>query len=1077
MSFKRYRITLLLIALVTLLVASLVQFTGNLQSGTSGANTRHNPLALIASSKSEALREAPEAATGEGANITARSTSAWHQLTYPAGYLPAQVMPQALAWRNLHNPEVQPAGLSGMPANKITNPNSPIPLVPGQWTSLGPQPIVGGAASDAGRVTAITVDPTNAAIVYAGMADGGVWKTTNCCDANTTFTDLTSNPTIATAAVGSITIDPNDHNTIYVGTGEANNGGDNLSSRGVLKSTDAGATWSNLGLSTFDPVGNTTVNPLAIGSFVVDPRNSSKLVVGATGTHNGNTGGLYTSDDAGNTWTGPCALPGAVNSHDVSDVTLDTTANPTAVYVAVGTVFGSTENGIYKGTLSGAGCPTLTLVSSGAPWPTPSSIGRIALGISPSNPNVLYAMVANPIPPGTTLGVFKTTDGGTTWTEPATDASFVDCHGTPIHSNQDWYDLYLTVSPTDPNTFYVGKVDVYKSTDGGATITDLTNVYAAGCLVTGVHPDEHALKFLANNNSFIFGNDGGIWSSADAGVSFTDLNSNFNTLQFYAGDITPNFASDTAPHALGGMQDNGGALYRGELPNPQQWTSTGFGDGFFAAIEPNQKQLAYEDAQHGALYCSTDGGVTLTACAAGWTADSPDFTTPFILDHNHCGTTCQHLILGTFRAWETIDGGTTWNPISGNLVSGTPGPFVGISALAFAPSSGSTLYTGSSDGAVFYSGNVGTGGAATFVNLTGGNAVLPNRPINDVAVDPTTPLVGYAAISGFNQYTPATPGHVYQVVCSAGCATNTWADKSGNLPNVPATAIIVNPINPFQVFIGTEIGFFYTNNIFTASPVWNSFQTGMPVTNIGRLVIDNGNTAMVAFTHGRSAYGIPLPGFPGATPTPSGPTPTPTDTPVAPTPQPTVCANPFVDITSNIFFHAINYLYCNHAVNGTDATHYSPAGTSTRGQFAKVVVLGFGTPAYTPPGQQDFTDVPPGYFAYAFIESGFHAGILNGYDAATCQANNQTPPCYLPNRPITRGQLTKLVVNAANYPAFTPTTPTFSDVLPNNVFYTSIETAHHKGIINGYNDNTFRPNNNIRRDEMAQIVYKGVTTP
>ena len=186
-----------------------------------------------------------------------------------------------------------------------------------------------------------------------------------------------------------------------------------------------------------------------------------------------------------------------------------------------------------------------------------------------------------------------------------------------------------------------------------------------------------------------------------------------------------------------------------------------------------------------------------------------------------------------------------------------------------------------------------------------------------------------------------------------------------------------------------------------------------------------------------------------------------------------------MDITSNVFYTAIHYLNCRGVVNGVDATHYGPAGTSTRGQFAKVVVLGFGLQFYTPSGVSDFSDVPPSYFAYVFIESGFHAGILSGFDQASCQAAGQPYPCYLPNRPITRAQLTKLVVNAAHYPFYTPNggQPSFSDVPASNVFFVSIETAHSKGVINGYPDGTFRPNNNIRRDEMAQIVYKGVTTP
>src|SRR5262249_15215919 len=104
-----------------------------------------------------------------------------------------------------------------------------------------------------------------------------------------------------------------------------------------------------------------------------------------------------------------------------------------------------------------------------------------------------------------------------------------------------------------------------------------------------------------------------------------------------------------------------------------------------------------------------------------------------------------------------------------------------------------------------------------------------------------------------------------------------------------------------------------------------------------------------------------------------------------------------------------------------------------------------------------------------------HAGILSGFDAATCTAHGLTMPCYLPNLAITRGQLTKLVVSAGNYALYTPSAgPDFTDVPVTNVFYVSIETAFHNSVINGFPDHTFRPNNNIRRDEMAQIVYEGI---
>ncbi|PZS01137.1 MAG: hypothetical protein DLM69_05335, partial [Candidatus Chloroheliales bacterium] len=202
--------------------------------------------------------------------------------------------------------------------------------------------------------------------------------------------------------------------------------------------------------------------------------------------------------------------------------------------------------------------------------------------------------------------------------------------------------------------------------------------------------------------------------------------------------------------------------------------------------------------------------------------------------------------------------------------------------------------------------------------------------------------------------------------------------------------------------------------------------------------------------------------------------PTPTNTPTR-TPIPTITQIPngFVDISGNVFANAIGDLYTRGAVSGVDSSHFNPSGTSTRAQFAKVVVIAFSIYDYTPPSP-DFTDVQPGYFAYSYIEAGYAFGILNGFDEATCNAAGATFPCYLPNRPITRAQLTKLVVNADGYDLITPPTPTFSDVGPNNIFYSFVETAHTHGVINGYPDGTFRPNNNIRRDEMCQIVYKGV---
>lgn len=250
----------------------------------------------------------------------------------------------------------------------------------------------------------------------------------------------------------------------------------------------------------------------------------------------------------------------------------------------------------------------------------------------------------------------------------------------------------------------------------------------------------------------------------------------------------------------------------------------------------------------------------------------------------------------------------------------------------------------------------------------------------------------------------------------------------------------------------------------------NGLWTQVTAPNIGQLNSIDMLSSSKGFGAGAGNFGELL--LYGSTQCPEAcATPTP-----AVTATPTDCADPFTDLNGNIFRPAIRYLYCRGVVNGTGQNTFGPAGTSTRAQFAKVVVLGFGIASYTP-ATPSFTDVPSSYYAYAFIEAGYQVGILSGYDAQTCLAIGAAFPCYGPNRPITRAQLTKLVVNAAGYTPYTPATQTFIDVQPNNIFYVSIETAHNKGVINGYADNTFRPNLSIRRDEMCQIVYKGVTTP
>ncbi len=282
-------------------------------------------------------------------------------------------------------------------------------------------------------------------------------------------------------------------------------------------------------------------------------------------------------------------------------------------------------------------------------------------------------------------------------------------------------------------------------------------------------------------------------------------------------------------------------------------------------------------------------GATWSSWRGSWTGDTQSFVLPVHLFHggiaggDDCpaaGTTsgCGHLLAGTTRVWETVLGAgssfaasqwyVTNNPITANLTKGTLGNRSYINQVKYSPKYQSVAIAGTNDGNVQIGFNLGTGvqAQATWVDVTGGNAVLPNRPIQGIALDPSSPApgtpTGYAAVGGFNNNTPSTPGHVFRVVCtmtSTPCDGFTWTDKTGNLPDIPVDSIIVNPNFPSQVFAGSDFGLYYTDDITANPPVWNRFNNGLPNVMIWDMSVDRGSTTLALWTRSRGAYAWPLP--------------------------------------------------------------------------------------------------------------------------------------------------------------------------------------------------------------------------
>ncbi|MCI0397786.1 MAG: hypothetical protein L0332_10885 [Chloroflexi bacterium] len=790
----------------------------------------------------------------------------------------------------------------GIPAGEVVYDNSegssPLNLDPTQFTSLGPMPLQSDGCIScfnyghvAGRTNVAVSDPISPNIAYIGSDGGGVWKSENCCDENTTWTAVTDDPLLSTIAIGDIVLDPNDHNTIYAGTGDLRYGSFSFGAAGVLKSVDAGATWTVLGLSVFAPPYPVPPGGFpqyqAIGKVQVDPNDSDNVIVGAKT-------GVYFSYDGGANWSGPCLTNSHVTQRqDITGLLVSDAGANTDLYAAVGTRgFGTPvqpdlsntgANAVYKTTVPASGCPaSWTLLNTGWPAgtgdgnPANDLVGRIDLAMAPSDNDVIYAQVANNTNPGATIGVWQTTNGGTSWTQRATPADFSGCGG---GMGQTWYNAGVVVDPNDPNVVFLSQIDVYRSVNGADTFINLTDGYCGG---EDVHVDQHARAYIAGDSSrLLVGSDGGIYvtDNADdpnpAAVAFTQMNDTLPTIEWYAGDITANFAYSAQPGINAGAQDNGSAVYvwsSGD-PGPAMWQVRKGGDGMYARIEPVLAQRWYQESQNGNLAVTVAGPYSSQVSATGgWVSDSRlSFVFPYEIYKYDCPPTgCAHLIAGSYRVWETIVGGTpgtTWYINSPDLTKNTLADRSFINQLAFAVSDETVAIAGTNDGNVQYGFDLGQGvlNTATWVNVTGSNAVLPNRPILDVATDPANPLIGYAAVGGFDQNTPATPGHVFRVTCTADCGSFTWLDKSGNLPNIPVDSIIANPNFPQQVFAGTDWGLYYTDDITAGTPTWNRFQAGLPNVMIWDMSIDAGFTTLALFTRSRGAYVWPLPNAPVVT--------------------------------------------------------------------------------------------------------------------------------------------------------------------------------------------------------------------
>jgi len=696
---------------------------------------------------------------------------------------------------------------------------------------LGPVPLASDASGNgtqdyrqvAGRATAIAIDPADPSgnTVYIGGAQGGIWKSTNAANPDpnrVTWSAIADDQ--ATVSVGSIAIQPGNRDpgksVILAATGEANDSADSYFGLGILRSTDAGTTWTLIGSANngnllFKGLGGTrmafSTSPNQMNTVVSAMATSSEGVVDGAVTA-GTTRGLYTSQDAGQSWTYdlPRDPGGTIDATSATSVVYNASASKFFAAIRFHGFYSSSDgvnwtrliNQPGGGALSLTACPPQSTSNNHG---CPISRGEISVvdGRLEMYAWYIYLDANGNAKDG---GIWQSADGGASWRS-ISDSGITNCGDSfGCGVEQGDYNLELQAVPygTGATDLYAGAVNIYKCTISSLNPTctsspfiNLTHVY--GCAPISapahVHPDQQALAYAipaAGNELLYFANDGGIYRALDgitglnsgscAGSNaFDDLNQNLGSMtQFVSLSLHPNDPNTL----LGGTQGNGSPVTNKATTNPSWW-SVLCGDGGYNAIDPSVGTNFYAsnpDVPPGGLgiqLCSNGvnchtGDFDFVVSSSALAGDDGGFYFPFILDPGSSGT----MLVGTCRIWRGPRGGGSYTVLSPNFDTLGSGGCLGneVNQVRAIAAAGMPDNYGSS---IIYATTSGMGPI--------------NGPINSPA-----------------------GGHVWKTT-NAGAD---WTDFSGNLPDSPANAVVVYP--PMQqVFVATDIGVFASP---TSSPNW-----------------------------------------------------------------------------------------------------------------------------------------------------------------------------------------------------------------------------------------------------------------
>jgi len=689
-----------------------------------------------------------------------------------------------------------------------------------KWRSIGP-------SLTSGRISDIAVNPNNPFEYYIAASAGGVWKTTNSgVEFKPVFDDQGS------YSIGCITIDSNNTNVIWVGTGENNNQRSVSYGDGVYKSLDGGKSWKNMGLKTSEH----------IGRIIVHPENSDVVYVAAIGPlwSKGGERGLYKTTDGGKTWNAILT----VDEHTgVNDVQMDP-RNPDVLYASTlqrrrhvfTYVGGGPGSGMHKSTDGGN---TWEKINTGLPK---TELGRIGLAISPANPEIIYAIVEAADGEG---GFFASTNRGASWEKRGG------------HKTSGNYYQEIIADPIEPNTIYSMDTWMAVSHNGGKSFEKVGEVFK--------HVDNHCMWIdPINNKHWLVGCDGGMYETFDAAKTW-DFKENIPVTQFYKVAVDNDFPFY---NVYGGTQDNfsiGGpsrVLTNHGITN-FDWFITNGGDGFESQIDPENPDIVYAQSQNGFLvrYDKKSGEIVGIQPSERENENAYRFNwdSPLMVSRHASG----RLYFAGNKVFRSNDYGNSWEVISEDLTqqinrntlkvydrivsidavakNGSTSLYGAVVALSESPIDENLIAAGTDDGLIQITEN----GGASWRKISN----IPGAPkqsyVNSVYLSKHDVNVIYVA---FNHH---KFGDFKPYIFKSNDKGNTWINISSNLPKGSVYSIEEDHIDANLIFCGTEYGAFFSPN---KGQRWKELANGLPTIAVRDIAIQERESDLVLGTFGRGFY-------------------------------------------------------------------------------------------------------------------------------------------------------------------------------------------------------------------------------